>query len=116
MNFFNEKVSYDKVLWKELFIGVIEGFLWCSILFLLVYGYNEELIEMLQFMSENVDKVWSLYFAILPIFIIIAFIIKLGFFVLKIDIPQEKKSRTSVVKTAKKPAKKKTTSSKKSSQ
>lgn len=110
MSLFNEKVKINKVLWKELLIGVVEAFLWCTILFLLVYGYNEEIIEMLQFMSENVDKVWSFYFAILPIFIIIAILIKLGFFVLKLDTPEKKKTRAVATRTT---TTKKTTTAKK---
>jgi len=114
VNVFKEKVKYNKVLWKELIMGVVEAFIWCSVLFLIVYGYNEEMIDLLQFMSDNVDKVWSLYFSILAIFIVIATMIKLGFFVLKIDVPEEAKAtrtrtRTAAPRATKKTVKKRTT-------
>lgn len=109
MNIFNEKVKIDKVLWKELLIGVFEAFLWCTVLFLIVYGYNEEMIDLLQFLSDNVDKVFNLYFSLLLVFIVIAVLMKLGFFVLKIDVPETKKVRTTAPKTTKKVTAKKTT-------
>lgn len=108
----NLKVNYNKVLWKELFIGIIEGFLWCSIIFLAVYGFCDEIIELLQFMTDNVDKVWPIYFSVLPIFIVIAMVLKLGAFILKFDGHAEKKTRTAAPKATKKTttvAKKKTT-------
>lgn len=111
MNIFKEKVKYNKVLWKELIMGVVEAFIWCTVLFLIVYGYNEEMIDLLQFMIDNVDKIWSLYFSFLAIFIVIATMIKLGFFVLKIDVPEEKpaRTRTAAPRATKKTVKKRTT-------
>lgn len=88
MSLFNEKVKLNKVLWKELLIGAVEGFIWCTILFLIVYGYNEEIIDLLNFLNDNVDKVFSLYFCMLAIFVVIAVLIKLGFFIIKFDAPK----------------------------
>ena len=90
MSLFNEKVKLNKVLWKELIVGAFEGFLWCTVLFLIVYGYNEEMIDLLQFMSDNVDKVWSLYFCMLAIFVVIATLMKLGMFILKFEAPAKR--------------------------
>ena len=90
MSLFNEKVKLNKVLWKELIVGAFEGFLWCTVLFLIVYGYNEEMIDLLQFMSDNVDKVWSLYFCMLAIFVVITTLMKLGMFILKFEAPAKK--------------------------
>ena len=113
MNLFTEKVKLNKVLWKELLIGAIEGFAWCSILFLIVYGYNEEMIDLLQFMSDNVDKVWALYFSLLAIFVVIAVLMKLGLFILKFDAPKTRRTRhveaPKATTTRKAPAKKTTT-------
>ena len=111
MNIFKEKVKYNKVLWKELIMGVVEAFIWCSVLFLIVYGYNEEMVDLLNFMIDNVDQVWALYFSLLAIFIVIATMIKLGFFVLKIDVPEEKpaRARVSAPRATKKTVKKRTT-------
>ena len=111
MNIFKEKVKYNKVLWKELIMGVVEAFIWCSVLFLIVYGYNEEMVDLLNFMIDNVDQVWALYFSLLAIFIVIATMIKLGFFVLKIDVPEETKAPRKVAPrtTTKKTTKKRTT-------
>ena len=109
MSLFNEKVKVNKVLWKELIIGVVEAFIWCTILFLLLFGYGAELIEMLEYMTENVE-VWSVYFAFLPIFIIIGVLIKLGFFVIKYDAPAKKHVAKPAAKTT---TAKKTTTKKK---
>ena len=114
MNIFKEKVKISKVLWKELIIGALDGFVWCTVLFLIVYLYNEEMIDLLHFMSDNVDKVWSLYFSILAIFIVIAVLIKLGFFILKFNVPKKTQKRTKRVEvpkttTRKTTVKKKTT-------
>ncbi len=108
MSLFNEKVKLNKVLWKELIIGAFEGFLWCTVLFLIVYGYNEEMIDLLQFMSDNVDKVWSLYFCMLAIFVVIATLMKLGMFILKFEAPAKRTRRVEAPKaTAKKATTKK---------
>ena len=37
---------------------------------------------MIQYMGENTDKFWPLYFATLPVFIIIAIVIRMLYFVL----------------------------------
>ena len=114
MSLFNEKVKVNKVLWKELVIGVVEAFVWCTVLFLLLFGYSAELVEMLEYMTENVE-VWSLYFAFLPIFIIIGVLIKLGFFVIKYDAPAKKqvvKPAAKTTTTAKKTTTKKKTTKK----
>ena len=104
-----EKVKYNKVLWKELIMGVVEAFIWCTVLFLIVYGYNEEMIDLLDFMMNNVDQIWSLYFSLLAIFIVIATMIKLGFFVLKIDVPETSAPRKAAPRATKKTTKKRTT-------
>lgn len=109
MNILKEKVKYNKVLWKELIIGVVEAFIWCTVLFLIVYGYNEEMIDLLDFMMNNVDQIWSLYFSLLAIFIVIATMIKLGFFVLKIDVPETSAPRKAAPRATKKTTKKRTT-------
>lgn len=109
MNILKEKVKYNKVLWKELIMGVVEAFIWCTVLFLIVYGYNEEMIDLLDFMMNNVDQIWSLYFSLLAIFIVIATMIKLGFFVLKIDVPETSAPRKAAPRATKKTTKKRTT-------
>ena len=101
MSLFNEKVKLNKVLWKELIIGAVEGFVWCTILFLIVYGYNEEMIDLLNFLNDNVDKVFSLYFCMLAIFVVIAVLIKLGFFVLRFEAPVKAVKRTKHVEAPK---------------
>ena len=114
MSLFNEKVKLNKVLWKELIVGAFEGFLWCTVLFLIVYGYNEEMIDLLQFMSDNVDKVWSLYFCMLAIFVVIATLMKLGMFILKFEAPAKKPRHVEAPKAAaKKVTAKKATTKKK---
>ena len=107
MSLFNEKVKLNKVLWKELIIGAVEGFVWCTILFLIVYGYNEEMIDLLNFLNDNVDKVFSLYFCMLAIFVVIAVLIKLGFFVLRFEAPAKAAKRTKHVEAPKATAVKK---------
>jgi len=112
VSLFNEKLKLNKVLWKELVIGAFEGFIWCTVLFLIVYGYNEQIIDLLHFLSDNVDKVWSLYFCLLAIFVVIAVLIKLGFFILKFDAPKTTK-RVRHVETPKATTTRKTTTTKK---
>ena len=75
--------SIDIGLWKEIILGVIEAIVWCTVIFLLVYNYSDEIIEMVQFMADNVDKVFTLYLILLPIFIIIAITIKIGIYTIK---------------------------------
>ena len=113
MSLFNEKVKLNKVLWKELVIGILEGFLWCTVLFLIVYGYNEEMIDLLNFMSDNVDKVWALYFSLLAIFVVISVLIKLGFFIVKSEVTSKPARRVKRAETPKVTAVKKTTAKKK---
>lgn len=113
MSLFNEKLKVNKVLWKELLIGAVEGFVWCTVLFLIVYGYNEEMIDLLQFMADNVDKVFSLYFCMLAIFVVIAVLMKLGFFILKFDTPKAAPRRTRHVEAPKAATVKKATTKKK---
>lgn len=101
----NLKVSYNKTLWKELFMGMLEGCLWCAVLFLAIYGFNTEIVDLLQFLADNYDKGWSIFFSVLPIFIVIGMLFKLGAFVLKFDDSEAKATR----KTTRKTTKKKTT-------
>ncbi|MBQ7104829.1 MAG: hypothetical protein IJN90_03135 [Bacilli bacterium] len=112
MNIFNEKVKFTKVLWKELFIGVVEAIIWLSLLFIIVLGYNTELIEMLEFVVDNSDKVGEFYLALLPIFIIIALLIKLGFFIIKMEIPNNRKKAVTTKAAPRKTTTKKKTSKK----
>lgn len=91
MKLLNEKIKLDNNLWKELLIGAMEGLICGSILFLLIYGYNDAIIDLLQFMNENVDKVWSVYFSFLAIFVVITVSMKLGLFISKCNATKTKK-------------------------
>ena len=104
-----EKVETSKVL--ETFSS-IEKFLDNHFaIFLIVYGYNEEIIDILNFMIDNGEHFWVLYFLLLAIFIVIAVMLKLVFFVLKIDVEDKAKAPRKVAHktTAPKATTKKTT-------
>lgn len=108
MKFLREKVIVDKVLWKELLLGLIDAFIWCTILFILICGFSEEIIEILDFVTDNTSNVLTLYWTILPIFIAIAIVIKLLYFVLKYDSSKDGTPRRRRTTTSKKTTKRTT--------
>ncbi len=74
----DDDIFKDKKLGKEVIIGIIEAVVWCSIVFLLIYGYSDTIIDIIRFMADNNDKALCFYLTLLPIFIIVAIIIKAG--------------------------------------
>ena len=119
MNLFSTKVTYNKVFWKELLIGALEGLAWFVVIGLLVYEFSDGIIELLQYMNDNFDTVLPICFSIfLPLFIIIGVVFKLLAFIIKYDVVDgktvaAKRPATAKVATKKAATTKRTTTAKK---
>lgn len=118
MNLFSTKVTYNKVFWKELLIGALEGLAWFVVIGLLVYEFSDGIIELLQYMNDNFDTVLPIFFGLLPVFIIIGVVFKLSAFIIKYNVVDgktvaAKRPATAKVATKKAATTKRTTTAKK---
>jgi len=99
--------KFTKNLWKAILVGAIEGLIWCVLVFFAIYAFSDGIIDLIEFMTENTDKVVPIFLAVLPLFVLLGIAIKL----LKVDGHKEKRTRTVATKKTTKATttKKKTT-------